>query len=69
MLVLSRKVGEQILLPELGIVVTVVAIHGRRVRLGITAPAKCSVARQEVGRRDSKPSTELVDPGNDVESS
>lgn len=58
MLVLSRKVGEQILLPELGIVVTVVAIHGRRVRLGITAPAKCSVVRQEVGGRDSKPSTE-----------
>lgn len=69
MLVLSRKVGEQIRMPELGIVVTVVAIHGRRVRLGITAPAKFSVVRQEVGRRDSKPSTELVDPGMDVESS
>lgn len=69
MLVLSRKVGEQICMPEMGIVVTVVAIHRRRVQLGITAPANVSVARQEVGRRDSKSSTELVDPEMDIESS
>ncbi len=69
MLVLSRQVGEQILLPELDIVVTVIAIQGRRVRLGITAPAKFSVVREEAGRREPKPGRELVDPGIDVESS
>lgn len=69
MLVLSRKVGEQILLPELDIVVTVIAIQGRRVRLGITAPAKFSVVREEAGRREPKPGTDVVDPGMDVESS
>ena len=69
MLVLSRKVGEQICVPEMSIVVTVVAINGRRVRLGITAPEEFSVVRQEVGRRNLKPRTEIVDPGVDTESS
>ena len=38
MLVLSRKLGEQIVMPTLDLAVTVVAIEGNRVRLGISAP-------------------------------
>ncbi|HEV2969927.1 MAG TPA: carbon storage regulator [Pirellulales bacterium] len=48
MLVLSRKVGEQIVMPDQEVVVTVVAIQGNRVRIGITAPSGVSVFREEI---------------------
>ena len=38
MLVLSRKLGERILVPHCELTVTVVAIDGNTVKLGITAP-------------------------------
>lgn len=48
MLLLSRKEGEEILLPDLGIRVEVVRIHGNRVRLGVTAPREIAVHRSEL---------------------
>jgi carbon storage regulator len=51
MLVLSRKVGEKIVIPGLAAEITVVAVKGRAVRLGIQAPAEVSVKREEVARR------------------
>jgi len=51
MLVLSRKVGEQICVPQFDIVLTVLEVNGRRVRLGIAAPENISVVRREL--RDS----------------
>ncbi|ADG69240.1 carbon storage regulator [Planctopirus limnophila DSM 3776] len=52
MLVLSRKAGESLLIGQgllgEGIQVTVVAVQGNRVRLGITAPAEVSIRRQEI---------------------
>ena len=48
MLVLSRKVGEKIVIPGLDAEIAVVAIQGKAVRLGITAPAEVAVRRQEV---------------------
>ena len=50
MLVLTRKVGEQIVIDGC-ITVTVVAVDGNKIRLGITAPPKISVDREEVHRR------------------
>lgn len=47
MLVLSRKVGERILLGD-NIRITVVRVSGGGVRLGIEAPAEISVVREEV---------------------
>jgi carbon storage regulator len=47
MLVLSRKVGEQICVPQFYIVLTVLAVHGQRVSLGIEAPASIRVVRSE----------------------
>jgi carbon storage regulator CsrA len=47
MLVLSRRVGEQIVIDDT-IWVTVVAIERGRVRLGVSAPASIRVDRQEV---------------------
>ncbi|WP_152192558.1 carbon storage regulator CsrA [Georgenia satyanarayanai] len=49
MLVLSRKVGEQIVIGE-DIVLTVVDVRGDTVRLGIAAPRHVTVNRAEVLR-------------------
>jgi carbon storage regulator len=48
MLVLSRKLGEQVVVPECELTVTIVAVDGNNVRLGFTAPKAVGVYRQEV---------------------
>jgi carbon storage regulator len=48
MLVLSRKVGEQIVVPQYKVVVTVLAIKGNVIRLGISAPDDVAVYREEL---------------------
>jgi len=54
MLVLSRKVGERILIGD-NISVTVVRITGGGVRLGVEAPPDMAVIRQELkGRLDQE---------------
>jgi carbon storage regulator len=47
MLVLTRRIGEEILIDG-DIHVTVVAVKGNQVRLGITAPSSVLVARLEL---------------------
>ncbi len=49
MLVLSRKVGERILIGD-NISVTVVRVTGGGVRIGIEAPAEMPVIREELKR-------------------
>jgi carbon storage regulator len=51
MLVLSRKLGERIVIPDCDVVLTVVAIEGHSVRLGIAAPPETAVYREELWRR------------------
>ena len=48
MLVLSRKIGERIVIPECNLGITVVAIEGNKVRLGLSAPPEVAVYREEV---------------------
>jgi carbon storage regulator len=49
MLVLSRKIGERIvILGEKEIVLTVLTVHGGRVRLGVEADASISIRRAEL---------------------
>jgi carbon storage regulator len=55
MLVLSRKVGQQILLPECGVTIDVVDVGKNQVRLGIVAPANVRVYRREVWDRIQHP--------------
>jgi carbon storage regulator len=50
MLVLSRRIGEEILIAN-DIRVTIVEVKGGRVRLGITAPLSVRVERQELRGR------------------
>ncbi len=47
MLVLSRKVGEAIVIGD-GITVTVLSVQGDRVKLGIAAPAEVPIHREEI---------------------
>lgn len=47
MLVLSRKVGEQIRIGD-GVIIRVMAVAGSRVRLGIEAPQAVSIWREEL---------------------
>jgi len=50
MLVLSRKIGEKIVIGD-GIEVTVIDIKGRQVRLGINAPKGVKIWREELGKK------------------
>jgi carbon storage regulator len=51
MLVLTRKLGEQIVVPDCDLVLTIVAVQGDKVRVGITAPPELQVHRREVWER------------------
>ena len=48
MLVLSRKLGEQIVLPHCEVTLTVLGVSGNRVRIGVAAPAGIAVHRREI---------------------
>jgi carbon storage regulator len=58
-LVLSRKVGEEIVIGD-SVRVLVVEIRGNRVRLGVAAPDNVAVDRQEVRDRQCEPITCLA---------
>jgi carbon storage regulator len=47
MLVLSRRIGEEIVIGD-DIRVTILSIKGKQIRLGIMAPLTVSVARMEL---------------------
>lgn len=47
MLILTRKIGEAIIIQD-DISVRVLEIRGRQVRLGIDAPKECPVHREEI---------------------
>ena len=51
MLVLTRKLGEEIVIPSLDVTIRLVEIHGDKVRLGIEAPTPIEVHRKEVWDR------------------
>jgi len=57
MLVLSRKVGEKIVIAE-NVVVTVLSVHGNRVRLGIEAPMGIDIKRQELLTEEDREAAE-----------
>lgn len=51
MLILSRKVGQKIVVPDCELVFTVLEIRGDKVRVGIAAPEELAVHRQEIWER------------------
>jgi carbon storage regulator len=67
MLVLSRKIGERIVIGDT-VVVQVLAVRRGQIRLGISAPASVSIRREELprhapnGRERSSALPETPDP-------
>jgi carbon storage regulator len=51
MLVLSRKIGERMVIPDCDLTITVVAVEGNKVRLGFSAPKEVAVFREEIWRQ------------------
>ena len=51
MLVLSRKIGERIVIGD-GIEISIVEVRGGKVRIGVEAPKDVRVHRSEVVERD-----------------
>ena len=58
MLVLSRKRGEEIVIGN-DITVTVLAVDGDRVKLGIAAPAEVPIHREEIFQKIGSRSSSL----------
>jgi carbon storage regulator CsrA len=48
MLVLTRRLGESIVLPALSVTFRVLAFHGHSVRIGIKAPSNVVIMREEL---------------------
>ena len=61
MLVLSRRVGEEIVIRG-NIRLTVVAVKGDRVRVGIAAPPSVTVDRKEIHDRRAELTTDTLPP-------
>ncbi len=51
MLVLARRLGEQIVVPQCQLTITVSAIQGNVVRLAFSAPPEIAVYREELWQR------------------
>lgn len=51
MLVLSRRIGQALVVPGSQLTVTVLEVQDKSVRLGVSAPKSVSVHRDEVWRR------------------
>lgn len=51
MLVLSRKVGEQIVLPKCEVTIEILRVSRQKVRIGVSAPPETPVHREETWNR------------------
>jgi carbon storage regulator len=60
MLVLTRRIGETIVIDS-NIRVIVVSLQGGRIRLGITAPSGVVVDREEIHERRTEESSQVAE--------
>ena len=65
MLVLSRKAGEEIVVSNGDITISVLRITGKRVRLGVSAPSGIPVHRKEIHRRIMQATKSEEEPEED----
>lgn len=64
MLVLTRKLNEQILIGQKGITIKVIDVQGGRVRLGISAPSDVRIEREELHHAPREVVVELESTGH-----
>jgi carbon storage regulator len=57
MLVLSRRIGETIVVPNCDLTITVVQVRGKKVRLGLCAPEEVVIQRKEIVQRPAASET------------
>jgi carbon storage regulator len=62
MLVLTRKPGEAIIVPHSELTLTVLAVEGKKVRLGFLAPHDIDVFREELWRQIRESPGTLAEP-------
>ena len=60
MLILTRKVGESVLIED-DISITVLSVRGNQVKLGVEAPKEVSVHREEIYQRIKQMKDEQLD--------
>lgn len=53
MLVLSRRVGDEITLPELGVTIRLLDLRGKVAKVGVKAPRELSILRGELAFEQS----------------
>lgn len=51
MLILTRRVGETVVIGDASVTVTVLGVKGNQVRIGINAPKSVAVHREEIFQR------------------
>jgi carbon storage regulator len=51
MWILTRRIGEAVVMPELGVVVRILAVCGNQVRIGVSAPSAVPLVRPEMGHK------------------
>lgn len=54
MLVLSRRVGEELVLPGVQVRFTVLSVSGGQIRIGIEAPSAVRILRGELDASDAR---------------
>lgn len=60
MLILTRKVGESVLIGD-DISISVLSVRGNQVKLGVQAPKEVSVHREEIFQRIQQSKDEHID--------
>jgi carbon storage regulator len=61
MLILTRRVGEKLVIGE-NVIVTVLGVKGNQIRIGIDAPSEIQVHREEIFKRIQQERGELEPP-------
>jgi carbon storage regulator len=67
MLILTRRVGETVMIGE-DVTVTVLGVKGNQVRIGVNAPRDVAVHREEIFeriKREEQDGTSQAGPGGD----
>jgi len=59
MLILTRRVGETLMIDD-QVTVTVLAVKGNQVRIGINAPRDVAVHREEIYQRIQQEKTDII---------